>query len=261
MTLTRDKQQNWRAASRHRRAQRALERQLDYQQRKAKLVLGREQEIILAMQRSSKRVRDLLECFQPIDQVARVIEVGCGAHGLIFYFGARNGIGVDPLAVSYARLFPQWQTFASTVAAFGEQLPFGDASFDVVICDNVIDHAESPEKIVGELVRILAPGGLMYFTVNVHHTLYSVAASAHATWKAAGLPFEIGPFADHTTHLTPLAAKSMFRGLPIQVLSEKHGIDEAKARARKLPPRHLGDRLKWLFYKNALFEVVARKNG
>ena len=36
-------------------------------------------------------------------------------------------------------------------------------------------------------------------------------------------------------------------------------FDEAKARARKLPPRHMGDRLKRLFYKNALFEVVARK--
>jgi len=257
--MTTANQQIGQTPSKHKRAVRALERQLDYQKRKAKVVVGREPEVILAMQRSSKRVRDLLESFQPIDQNARVIEVGCGAHGLIFYFGARNGIGVDPLAVSYALLFPQWQRCAATVAAFGEQLPFANASFDVVICDNVIDHAESPGTIVKELVRILRPGGLLYFTVNVHHPLYSVAASAHATWKAVGLPFEIGPFADHTIHLTPPAAKSMFVGLPIQVLSEKNGIDEAKARARKLPPRHLGDRLKRLFYKNALFEVVARK--
>lgn len=252
---------NWRDTSRHRRAQRALDRQLEYQRRKAQLVPGREPEIILAMQRSSKRVRDLLETFQPIAADARVVEVGSGAHGLIFYFGARNGIGVDPLAVSYANLFPQWQRCAFTVAAYGEQLPFSNASFEVVICDNVVDHAESPETIVNELIRILAPGGLLYFTVNVHHQLYSVAAQTHATWKAVGLPFEVGPFADHTTHLTPMAAKSMFRDLPIQVLSEKQGIDEAKARARKLPPRHLGDRLKRMFYKNALFEVIARKNG
>lgn len=246
-------------SNRHRRAQRALERQLDYQERKAKFVPGREAEIISAMQRSSKRVRDILESFQPIETDARVIEVGSGAHGLIFYFGAKNGIGVDPLAVSYASLFPQWQGTALTVAAYGEQLPFPNESFDVVICDNVIDHAESPETIVKELVRILTPGGLMYFTVNVHHTLYSVAAQAHATWKAAGLPFEVGPFADHTVHLTPTGAKTMLEGLPIEVLSEKNGIDEAKTRARKMPPRHMGDRLKRLFYKNALFEVVARK--
>ena len=184
---------------------------------------------------------------------------GSGAHGLIFYFGARNGIGVDPLAVSYASLFPHWQRSALTVAAAGEKLPFADASFDVVLCDNVVDHAEAPETIVRELVRILAPKGLLYFTVNVHHSLYAVAAQAHATWQAVGLPFEVGPFADHTTHLTPKTAKGLFQDLPIRILSEKFGIEDAKARARKLPPRHVGDRLKRLFYKNALFEVIARK--
>jgi len=51
----------------------------------------------------------------------------------------------------------------------------------------------------------------------------------------------------------------MFSGLPVRLLSEKHGVAEAKERARKLPPRHLGDRLKRLFYKNALFEIVAEK--
>lgn len=246
-------------SSRRKRAKRALERQLDYQKRKAQFVPGREPEIIRGMQRSAKRIRDLLESFKPIKQDARVIEVGSGAHGLIFYFGAHCGIGVDPLAVSYARLFPQWQRCVPTVAAFGERLPFADVTFDVVICDNVVDHAESPETIVQELVRILVPGGMLYFTVNVHHTIYSVVAQAHSTWKAIGLPFEVGPFADHTTHLTPLAAKKMFNSLPLRILSEKHGIIEAKERARKLPPRHLGDRLKRVFFKNALFEIVAEK--
>lgn len=247
------------SSARHKRAVRALERQLDYQQRKSKLVAGREAEVILQMQRASQRVRDLIESHKPILADARVIEVGSGAHGLIFYFGSQNGIGVDPLAVDYAALFPQWQRQALTVAAFGERLPFADSGFDVVICDNVVDHAESPETIVKELVRVLTPGGLLYFTVNVHHAIYSVAAQAHATWRTIGLPLEIGPFADHTTHLTPQAAKEMFAGLPLRILSEKHGITEAKEKARKLPPRHVGDRLKRLFYKNALFEIIAEK--
>lgn len=253
--------QTWRTSNRRKRARRALERQLEYQQKKAQVVPGREAEIILAMQRSSKRVRELLESFKPIESEVRVIEVGSGAHGLIFYFGSRNGIGVDPLAVSYRKLFPQWQRCATMVAAFGENLPFADESFDLVICDNVVDHAESPETIVGELVRILAPGGLLYFTVNVHHPIYSLAAHVHAGWQAVGIPLEIGPFADHTTHLTPSNAKNMFQTLPIRVLSEKAGIAEAKQKIRKMPPRHVGDRLKRLFYKNALFEIVAQKRA
>jgi len=248
-------------SNRHKRARRALERQLEYQEHKAKSVAGREPEFVAAMQRSAKRVRDLLESFKPIDTQARVIEVGSGAHGLIFYFGAHRGLGIDPLAVDYARLFPAWQRRVATVASFGERLPFANDAFDVVLCDNVVDHAESPSGIVAELVRVLVPGGLLYFTVNVHHPIYLAAATAHSGWNSVGVPFEIGPFADHTTHLTPSGAKRLFEGLPINVLSERTGIDEAKARARTLPARHFGDRLKRVFYKNALFELVAEKKS
>jgi SAM-dependent methyltransferase len=249
----------WREATRRKLAQRALERQLAYQQRKAEHVRGREDEIIAAMKKSSQRIRDLLEAFQPIALDARVVEVGSGAHGLIFYFGSNRGIGVDPLAVSYRSLFPHWQNCARTLAAAGESLPFPDRSFDVVICDNVVDHAESPSKIVGELARVLAPGGLLYFTVNIHHRMYAIAAEVHSTWQRFGLPYELGPFADHTTHLTLAAAENLFQNLPLQILSVKSNIDEAKARVRKQPPRHAGDRLKRLFFKNALYEVIARR--
>ena len=245
--------------TRRKLAQRALERQLAYQQLKAEHVRGREEEIIAAMTRTSRRVRDLLETFQPIKPDARVIEVGSGAHGLIFCFGSRHGIGVDPLAVSYGNLFPRWQRGAQTVAAVGESLPFADGSFDVVLCDNVVDHAESPKQIVSELARILVPGGLLYFTVNVHHRVYAVAAGVHASWRAVGVPLEVGPFADHTTHLTLEAAEDLFQNLPLQILSAKSDVEEAKARARKQPPRHAGDRLKRLFFKNALYEVVGRR--
>ena len=249
----------WGEATRRRLAARALERQLVYQQRKAEHVRGREEEIIAAMMRSSRLVREKLETFQPIKSDARVVEVGSGAHGLIFYFGSEHGVGVDPLAVSYGSLFPRWQHRAQTIAAVGESLPFADQSFDVVLCDNVVDHAESPRKIAGELARILVPGGLLYFTVNIHHQLYAFAAGVHSSWRAAGVPYEVGPFADHTTHLTLSAAASLFNDLPLQILSETSDIDEAKAKARKRPARHMGDRLKRVFFKNALYEIVARR--
>jgi len=250
---------SWGKRARQKLARRALERQLAYQERKAEHVRGHEDEVINAMKRSSHRVRELLETFQSISGDARVIEVGSGAHGLIFYFGPEGGVGVDPLAVSYGRLFPGWQRSAKTVAACGESLPFADQSFDVVLCDNVVDHAESPEGIVDELARVLVPGGLLYFTVNIHHPIYAVATGLHSGWRAVGVPVEIGPFADHTIHLTLEAAASLFQNLPLEILHSKSNIDEARARARKQPPRHVGDRFKQVFFKNALYEVVARR--
>jgi SAM-dependent methyltransferase len=251
---------SWRESTQRRLAQRALARQLAYQQLKAEHLRGREEDVVSTMKRSSRRVREILESFQPIKPDARVIEVGSGAHGLIFYFGSRYGIGVDPLAVSYRSLFPRWQSCAPTVAAVGESLPFGDRSFDIVICDNVVDHAESPARIVRELARILIPGGLLYFSVNVHHPLYAVAASVHSSWRAVGIRYEVGPFADHTTHLTIDAAERLFQGLPLRILSATNNVEDTRARARKQPPRHVGDRLKRVFFKNALYEVVAQRD-
>jgi SAM-dependent methyltransferase len=244
-----------------RRARRALERQLAYQRAKAARVAGREGEYVEAMRARSAQVRAKLEGVRPVGADARVLEVGSGAHGLVFYFGARHAVGCDPLACDYAALFPAWQRRAQTIAAAGERLPFADSSFDLVLCDNVVDHAEDPARIVRELARVLAPGGLVYFTVNFHHAVYHAAARLHAAWNAAGLRYEIGPFADHTVHLTLEGARGLFRGLPLRILQERHDEQEAKALARRRPSRHAGDRLKRLFFKNALYELIAERTA
>lgn len=237
------------------RAERALERQLDYQRKKAESIRGAEAAVLAHRGARAKAVRAKLEAVRPIAEDARVLEVGCGAHGLIFFFGARDGVGVDPLADHYAKLFPAWQKRARTVAAPGENLPFPDGSFDIVLCDNVVDHAESPRRILEEIARVLAPGGMFYFEVNIHHRFYDIASSLHAGWRALGIPFEITPFADHTVHLTLDKARALFDGLPLRRVHEEDSVEAT----RKSPPpaRHAGDRLKHLFFKNAYYEAIA----
>ena len=239
------------------RADRALSRQLEYQKIKARKVIGREAAVIDAMSCASQRARSKLEEVTSIKPDARVLEVGSGAHGLIFSFGARIGVGLDPLAVHYASLFPKWQRNAMTVAAVGESLPFADGSFDIVLSDNVVDHAERPATILTEIARVLAPAGLLYFTVNVHHPFYMLASTLHNWWNMLGISYEIAPFADHTVHLTLNGARSLFNGLPLDVRQEHVYMTEARERSRRFRPRHPGDRIKRLFFKNALFEVVA----
>lgn len=244
-----------------RRAQRALERQLEYQRGKANAVRGQEATIVAEMVKRAAAVRAELSKIQAIASDARVLEVGSGAHGLIFFFEAGERIGVDPLADHYRDLFPVWQKRARTIAAYGEELPFDDSSFDVVLSDNVVDHAESPQRIVGELARVLKPGGMLYFTVNTHHPIYHIAATAHAAWRALGIRFEIAPFADHTVHLTTRAARQLFDGLPLRFVHQSHGVEEAKQIGRTQTARHLGDRLKRYFFKNARWKVIAVKIG
>ncbi len=244
-----------------RRARRALERQLDYQRAKAGRIRGHESDIMADMAAHSAAVGDKLAAVRPTSGDERVLEVGSGAHGLIFFFNGREKVGVDPLADEYRSLFPAWQDRARTVAAFGERLPFADSSFDFVLCDNVVDHAESPRRILEEIARVLAPGGLLYFTVNVHHPVYHWAATAHSGWRALGIPLEITPFADHTVHLTLVSARRLLAGLPLRIVRQSDTVEETKRDGGALPVRHVGDRLKRWFFKNARWEAIAVREG
>lgn len=241
------------------RARRALERQLEYQRRKAEAVRGNEAAVIASMIEHSASVRTRLAAVRSLSVDSRVLEVGSGAHGLIFYFEAADRVGVDPLADEYRALFPAWQGRARTIAAFGERLPFEDSSFDIVLCDNVVDHAENPRRIVEEIGRVLAPGGLLYFTVNVHHQLYHWASLVHAAWRSAGVPLEVGPFADHTVHLTIGAARGLFAGLPLRTVDERDTIEQTRREGLSVHARHVGDLLKRRFFKNARLEIIAIK--
>ncbi len=44
------------------------------------------------------------------------------------------------------------------------QLPFADSSFDVVTCVEGIEHVDAQYKLIGELRRVLKPGGRLFLT-------------------------------------------------------------------------------------------------
>lgn len=242
-----------------RRGARALQRQLDYQEHKAAAFAGHEEEMVRGNFVRAQQIRKLLDAVKPFDENDRVLEVGSGAHGLVFGFGTKFGVGIDPLAVDYKRLFPKLQANAKTAAAIGEELPFADAAFDVVLSDNVIDHAERPLAILPELIRVLKPGGLLYFTVNVHHPLYGLASNLHGAWNAVGLKVELSAFADHTIHLTEDRIAAAFVGLPLDVVSQRSTVAETRAFQRAAKLSNPDSLLKKMFFKNALFEVVAKR--
>lgn len=255
----------WTAEKQRTRGNRARVRQLEYQEEKAAQLDEREKETALGIFVRAQTVRRRLEAVRPIPKDARILEVGSGAHGLIFGFGdnakTNFGIGVDPLAVDYKRLFPAWQKNAPTVAAIGEELPFDDAAFDVVLSDNVIDHAENPLKIPDELARVLKPGGTLYFTVNIHHPFYDLASKAHGVWNALGLHFELSPFADHTIHFTENHIKQIVRRLPVEIIEENSNAAQTKAAFRQAKKKTAEQRLKRIFFKNAVYEMIGIRNG
>ncbi|MEZ5384365.1 MAG: class I SAM-dependent methyltransferase [Prosthecobacter sp.] len=53
-------------------------------------------------------------------------------------------------------------------------LPFADASYDAVICTQVLEHVKSPSKTCAELIRVLKPGGMLYLTAPQSAPLHNL---------------------------------------------------------------------------------------
>ena len=51
------------------------------------------------------------------------------------------------------------------VIATGEQLPFPQESFDLVICTQVLEYVPEPEKMLSEIHRVLRRGGTLILSV------------------------------------------------------------------------------------------------
>ncbi len=249
--------QNWFEQKRYERATRALERQLDYQLEKAASSKTTEDEMARFQFLRSQMIRKRLENIKPISATDRVLEVGSGTGGLIFGFGNNLRVGIDPLAAHYKQLYPKLQSAASTVAAFGEEMPFADASFDVVLSDNVIDHGTRPFAIIDEMMRVLRPGGLLFFTVNIHHPIYHFASMAHGAWNALGLKLELSAFADHTVHLTQRRVVDYFAHQPLKIIEQDSSIARARESGQRANSQE--SHFKKLFFKNGIFELLAER--
>jgi len=101
-----------------------------------------------------------------------VLELGCGAAQWSIALAGRDarvvGLDVSAAQLAHARRAGATQPL---VQASGEQVPFADATFDIVFCDHGALSFCDPELIVPECARLLRAGGLLAFCCT-HPLLY-----------------------------------------------------------------------------------------
>lgn len=106
----------------------------------------------------------------------RLLDVGCGAKPYFPFFDGlvREYVGVDPA-------HPDAELQGSV-----EAIPVPDASFDVVLCTQVLEHCDDPDRAVRELRRVTAPGGRVL--ASTHGVMvYHPSPQDHWRWTHTGL--------------------------------------------------------------------------
>lgn len=107
---------------------------------------------------------------------ARLLEIGCGMGTDLLQFsrGGARCIGIDltPRSVEITRhRFKLYDADGSFMISDGENLPFADASFDVVYSNGVLHHTPDTAGAVREVHRVLRPGGTAKVMLYHRHSL------------------------------------------------------------------------------------------
>lgn len=97
---------------------------------------------------------------------AQVLDIGCGA-GLLANELSRQGMDVTGIDASEASLAVARRYDNSGRVNYrkgdANQLPFADGSFDAACALDVLEHVETPSRVIAEAARVLRPGGLFFF--------------------------------------------------------------------------------------------------
>ncbi len=107
----------------------------------------------------------------------RLLDVGCGdlPYEPLFRRHVSEYVGLDFV-----------ENPRATLHGRAEELPVADASFDVVLCTQVLEHSDDPARVVAELRRVTRPGGRVLASthgVQVYHP----SPTDHWRWTHTGL--------------------------------------------------------------------------
>jgi len=130
----------------------------------------------------------------------RVLDIGCGSGRHACEAARTSGALIIAADIDYDEVVTarnslnflancgECRSFWSTMVADITRLPFADASFDVVICAEILEHIRADQTAIRELVRILAPDGHLVISVPRNYpericwllsTEYHTAANGH----------------------------------------------------------------------------------
>jgi dolichol-phosphate mannosyltransferase len=133
-----------------------------------------------------------------VDGSTRILDIGCGSSRILQSLPQAVGLDMQIRKLRWLRA-PGRQLVAGSLS----QLPFGDQTFDAVICSEVIEHIAREEIDLTDMVRVLAPGGTLVLGTPDY---------GRWIWRALeGLYKKVFPQGYATEHINPYTRRELRR--------------------------------------------------
>jgi ubiquinone/menaquinone biosynthesis C-methylase UbiE len=108
-----------------------------------------------------------------------------------------------------------------------EPLPFGDGSFDLVLCAEAIEHVRDVQLMLSEVRRVLRPGGTLALTTPGHSRLTALRLAV------VGWEREFDPLSPHLRFLTRRSLRRLLGEMGFEVSSLRRRAGTLLAQARR----------------------------
>ena len=186
---------------------------------------------------------NLIRHFAPLEG-ARILDVGCGLGVYVRKFRELSDrvYGID---IDAKRLREGARTTPGLMLSASETLPFRDATFDVVVLNEVIEHVRDDAATLAEALRVIRPGG--HIVIYAPNRLYPF--ETHGIYIGRKFIFGNIPFVNwlpdllrsrlvpHARAYTKRGIRRTYRGLDAHVNVETYvypGFDNIIARRKWL---------------------------
>ncbi len=175
-----------------------------------------------------------------------LLDVGAGA-GIVSQMNFRGraarvcGVDLDPRVVDNPYL-------DEARLASAERIPYDDAMFDVVVCDNVLEHLSEPQVVFSEVARVLKRGGIFFAkTPNRTHYMPTIARmSPHVVHQAVNRfrgRATVDTFPTLYQANRPSRVRALAAGAGLEVVDIAL-IERRPEYLRKIPPAYI---VGWLY--------------
>lgn len=153
----------------------------------------------------------------------KILDVGCGVGTYLQAF-KRFGDDLYGVEIDAKRAAKAKKITPNISVASAENLPFPEATFDIVFSHEVLEHLEDDRKAVEEAVRVLKPGGhLVLFVPNRLFPFETHGFYLGRRYLFGNIPFINylpnflrNKLAPHVGVYTERGLKKLFSGLPAQ---------------------------------------------